>query len=130
MMWDNCGMSRNETSLRETLSRIPELRDEFWKDMRVTGRGRDLNQTLEKAGRVADFLEFAELMCIDALQRDESCGAHFREEHQTDEGEARRNDEQYAYVAAWEFTGVWSEPKLHKENLVFENVELAQRSYK
>ena len=130
MMWDNCGMSRNETSLRETLNRIPELRDEFWKDMRVTGRGRDLNQTLEKAGRVADFLEFAELMCIDALQRDESCGAHFREEHQTDEGEARRNDEQYAYVAAWEFTGVWSEPKLHKENLVFENVELAQRSYK
>lgn len=130
MMWDKCGMSRNETNLRETLGRIPELRDQFWKDMRVTGRGRDLNQTLEKAGRVADFFEFAELMCIDALQRDESCGAHFREEHQTDEGEARRNDEQYAYVAAWEFTGVWSEPKLHKENLVFENVVLAQRSYK
>lgn len=130
VMWDLCGMSRNATGLKEALRRIPELRQEFWNDVKVAGQGDDLNQSLEKAGRVADFFEFAELMCRDALHRDESCGGHFREEHQTDEGEAKRNDETFAYVAAWEYTGPDSQPRLHKEPLEFAYVELTRRSYK
>lgn len=130
VMWDLCGMSRNATGLKEALRRIPELRQEFWNDVKVAGQGDDLNQSLEKAGRVADFFEFAELMCRDALHRDESCGGHFREEHQTDEGEAKRDDETFAYVAAWEYTGPDSQPRLHKEPLEFAYVELTRRSYK
>ncbi|NNF07204.1 MAG: fumarate reductase/succinate dehydrogenase flavoprotein subunit [Candidatus Eisenbacteria bacterium] len=130
IMWNHCGMARTDKGLKEALVKIPELRDEFWNNVRVLGEGSDLNQSLEKAGRVADFLEFAELMCHDALTRAESCGGHFREEHQTEDGEAKRNDEEYSHVSAWEFTGVGSTPKLHKENLEFENVKLATRSYK
>ena len=129
-MWEYCGMSRTKDGLEEALGKIPELREQFWQDVRVTGRNEDLNQTLEKAGRVADFFEFAELMCVDALHRRESCGGHFREESQTDEGEALRNDDEYAYVAAWDFKGVGEQPVLHKENLEFEHVPLSQRSYK
>lgn len=109
---------------------IPELREEFWTDLYVPGTGEELNQELERAGRVADFLELGELMCIDALEREESCGAHFRIEHQTPDGEALRNDEQFAYVAAWEFGGDGKPPILHKEQLAFENVALATRSYR
>ncbi len=130
LMWDHCGMSRNAEGLSIALEKIPELRERFWRDLRVTGRGHDLNQELEKAGRVADFMEFTELMCRDALERDESCGGHFREEHQTAEGEALRRDDEFAHVAAWEFQGVGSPPTLHKEPLDFEYVHLAQRSYK
>jgi len=130
MLLDKCGMARNKTGLEETLAKIPPLREQFWQDVKVTGSGEALNQDLEKAGRVADFLEFGELMCHDALTREESCGGHFREEHMTEEGEAKRNDEEFAYVAAWEFTGIGSSPKLHKEPLVFEDVPLSQRSYK
>jgi succinate dehydrogenase / fumarate reductase flavoprotein subunit len=130
LMWDDCGMARSEDSLKRALARIPQLRKDFWNDVRVPGSGANLNQSLEYAGRVADFLEFAELLCFDALQRDESCGGHFRVEHQTPEGEARRNDDQYAYVAVWEFKGVGERPELHKEELEFEYVQLAQRSYK
>jgi succinate dehydrogenase / fumarate reductase flavoprotein subunit len=130
VMWDKCGMSRNAAGLREAIGRIGVLRDEFWKDVYVGGRGEDLNQSLEHAGRVADFFEFAELMCRDALHREESCGCHFREEYQTPEGEAKRDDERFGYVAAWEFAGVGKEPVLHKEPLAFEAVHLAQRSYK
>ena len=130
LMWDKCGMSRTATGLKEALSAIPEIRERFWKDVRVSGSGEELNQELEKAGRVADFLEFAELMCTDALHRDESCGGHFREEHQTPDGEARRDDDRFAYAAAWEYAGPGAAPRLHREPLVFENVHLAQRSYK
>jgi succinate dehydrogenase / fumarate reductase, flavoprotein subunit len=132
LLWDKCGMARNATGLREALARIPALREEFWRDVRVPGDGEEFNQSLERAGRVADFLEFAELMCTDALTRDESCGGHFREEHQTPEGEALRNDENFADVFAWEYQGNGSmaPPKLHREPLVFETVELTQRSYK
>ena len=130
MLLDKCGMARNKAGLEEMLEKIPPLREQFWQDVRVTGTGEALNQDLEKAGRVADFLEFGELMCHDALKREESCGGHFREEHRTEEGEAKRNDEEFAYVSAWEFTGVGSTPKLHKESLTFENVPLSQRSYK
>ena len=130
MLLDKCGMARNKAGLEETLEKIPPLRERFWQDVKVTGSGETLNQDLEKAGRVADFLEFGELMCHDALMREESCGGHFREEHMTGEGEAKRNDDEFAYVAAWEFTGVGSSPNLHKEPLVFENVPLSQRSYK
>jgi succinate dehydrogenase / fumarate reductase flavoprotein subunit len=130
VMWDKCGMARNKAGLEEALAKIPGIRAEFWENLRVPGSGTELNQNLEEAGRVADFLEFAEMMCLDALERDESCGAHFREEHQTDEGEAVRNDENFCYVAAWEFQGVGEKPALHKEPLEFENVELATRSYK
>ncbi len=129
-MWDHCGMARNEEGLKKALKIIPELREEFWKDVRVLGQGGQMNQELEKAGRVADFLEFGELMCRDALNRKESAGGHFREEYQTAEGEAKRDDENYRYVAAWEFKGDGKEPALHKEALEFENVELTQRSYK
>ncbi|HVD61998.1 MAG TPA: fumarate reductase/succinate dehydrogenase flavoprotein subunit [Gemmatimonadaceae bacterium] len=130
LMWDYCGMSRNKTGLETALKQIPELRAEFWKTVNVPGSDRQLNQALEKAGRVADFFELAELMCVDALHREESCGGHFREEHQTPDGEALRDDEHFAYVAAWEYAGDNNPPVLNKEPLVFENVKLSQRSYK
>ncbi len=130
IMWEHCGMARNETGLKKALERIPALREEFWKDARVLGDTEGMNVTIERAGRVADFLEFAEIMCYDALDRKESCGAHFREEYQTEEGEALRNDKDFAYVSAWEFKGVGNKPELHKEKLEFESVELATRSYK
>jgi succinate dehydrogenase / fumarate reductase flavoprotein subunit len=123
-------MARSRQSLEKALSDIPSLREEFWSDVRVLGEHETLNQSLEKAGRVADFLEFAELLCTDALTREESCGGHFRVEHQTDDGEALRDDEHFSHVSAWEFQGVGTAPTLHKEPLVFENVHLAQRSYK
>ena len=130
VVWDNCGMARTEQSLTKALSEIAAIREEFHKNVRVLGEGESFNQSLERAGRVSDFLEFAELMCLDALHRKESCGGHFREEYQTPEGEALRDDENFAYVGAWEFTGVGTEPVLHKEPLVFEAVHLATRSYK
>jgi succinate dehydrogenase / fumarate reductase flavoprotein subunit len=130
IVWEYCGMARSAEGLRTALQLIPALREEFWKDLLVPGSGEELNQELERAGRVADFLELAELMCIDALHREESCGAHFRIEHQTPDGEARRHDDRFAYVAAWEFAGDDTSPILHKEPLVFENVALATRSYR
>jgi succinate dehydrogenase / fumarate reductase flavoprotein subunit len=133
LLWNKCGMARNEKGLREALAKIPALREQFWQDVRVPGANEDFNQSLERAGRVADFLEFGELLCIDALARDESCGAHFREEHQTSEGEALRDDENFAAVFAWEFqgsNGTIAEPELHREPLHFETVHLTQRSYK
>ncbi len=130
LMWEYCGMARSAEGLKQALAVIPKLRDEFWHDVRVLGTGAELNQSLEHAGRVADFLELAELMCIDALHREESCGGHFRVEHQTPDGEALRHDEQFAYVAAWEYAGDAQPPVLNKEPLVFENVPLSQRSYK
>jgi len=130
LIWEKCGMARNADGLQEALRRIPEIRAEFWENVSVTGEAHGLNQDLENAGRVADFLEFAELLCHDALERDESCGGHFREEHQTPEGEAVRDDENFCHVAAWEFKGVGEKPELHKEQLEFENVKLTTRSYK
>jgi succinate dehydrogenase / fumarate reductase flavoprotein subunit len=130
LMWDKCGMGRNEAGLKEALERIPVLRAEFWQDVNVLGDGNELNQSLEYAGRVADFMEFGELLVLDALTRDESCGAHFREEHQTPDGEAKRDDENFSYVAAWEYQGPDARPLMHKEPLVYEEVHLAQRSYK
>jgi len=130
LMWDHCGMARNAEGLTAARGRVRELRDDFWKNLTVTGSGGEFNQTLERAGRVADFMEFAETMIQDALTRDESCGGHFREEHQTEEGEARRDDEDFAHVAAWEFAGIGNDATLHKEELAFENVQLTQRSYK
>ncbi len=130
ILWDKCGMARNEAGLKEALVQIPKLRDEFWSSVNVTGSPGSFNQVLERAGRVADFLEFGELMVRDALHRAESCGGHFREESQTDEGEAQRNDDEFCYVGAWEFNGVDKEPALHKEPLNFEEVHLTQRSYK
>lgn len=142
LLWDECGMSRSKAGLKKALKRIPELREEFWRDLAVPGEGEALNQELEKAGRVADFLDFGELMCYDALDREESCGGHFREEYQftqkdeevksgfTSEGEAKRRDDEFAYVAAWEHSGNPSKPILHKEELEFESVHLAVRSYK
>ena len=130
VLWDNCGMGRTEASLDRALAEIPAIRDEFWTNVRVLGSEESMNQSLERAGRVADFIEFAELLCFDARHRKESCGGHFREEYQTEEGEALRDDDNFAYVAAWEFTGVGSEPVLHKEQLTFDNVHLATRSYK
>jgi succinate dehydrogenase / fumarate reductase, flavoprotein subunit len=130
IMWDRCGMARNAAGLEEALARIPELREEFWRNVNVPGSDAELNQALEKAGRVADFLELGELICLDALHRQESCGGHFREEFQTEDGEALRDDEHFAYVAAWEYTGDLRAPRLHKEPLEFEYVHLAQRSYK
>jgi succinate dehydrogenase / fumarate reductase flavoprotein subunit len=130
IMWDYVGMARNEPGLRQALQEIPKLRDQFWHDVSVPGTPDNLNQSLEYAGRVADYLEFAELLALDALHRRESCGGHFREESQTPDGEALRDDEHFSYVAAWEFTGVGKEPVLHKEPLVFEEVHPTQRSYK
>ncbi|MEV6607171.1 fumarate reductase/succinate dehydrogenase flavoprotein subunit [Kutzneria sp. NPDC051319] len=126
LMWDHCGMSRNREGLTKALERVPELRAEFWRDVRIPGTATELNQELEKANRVADFLELAELLLIDALHREESCGGHFREEHQTPEGEARRDDERFSYVAAWEYG---DQPVLHREELAFEHVHPTQRSY-
>jgi len=130
LLWDKCGMARNRAGLTDAIGRIRELREQYWKDVRVLGSGASLNQSLEKAGRVADFMEFAELLATDALHREESCGGHFREEYQTDEGEAARNDADFSYVGAWEFTGTGQDPILHKEPLVFENVKPSTRSYK
>ncbi|HEY8174320.1 MAG TPA: fumarate reductase/succinate dehydrogenase flavoprotein subunit [Gemmatimonadaceae bacterium] len=130
LMWEYCGMARSAEGLRTALTLIPEQRDEFWRDLHVPGTGEELNQSLEHAGRVADFFELAELMCLDALHREESCGGHFRVEHQTPDGEALRDDEHFAYVAAWEYGGPTTSPVLHKEPLIFENVALSQRSYK
>ncbi|HWB60401.1 MAG TPA: fumarate reductase/succinate dehydrogenase flavoprotein subunit [Chthoniobacteraceae bacterium] len=130
LLWEKCGMARNEAGLKEALKKIPEIRAEFWKNVNVLGQNEELNQSLEKAGRVADFLEFGELMCQDALHRRESCGGHFRTEYQTPEGEAMRDDGNFAYVGAWEYSGDLAAPVLHKEKLDFENVHLAQRSYK
>jgi succinate dehydrogenase / fumarate reductase flavoprotein subunit len=130
LLWENCGMGRTEEGLKEALEKIPQIREEFWKNVNVPGSAADLNQALEKANRVADFMEFAELLVKDALNRAESCGGHFRLESQTDEGEALRNDNEFAYVAAWEFQGLDQEPILHKEELTFEEVKLSQRSYK
>ncbi len=130
IMWNQVGMSRNEEGLVEAIVEIKKLREQFWKEVSVPGNGNSINSELEKAGRVADFLELGELFARDALERNESCGGHFREEHQTEEGEATRNDQDYAYVAAWEYTGEPSKAELHKEELVFENIELKTRSYK
>ncbi len=130
LMLDKVGMSRNKQGLEEALKKIPDIREKFWKDLRIPGSNESLNQTLEKAGRVADFLEFAELMAYDALHREESCGGHFREEYQTPDGEAVRNDEKFSYVACWEYKGVGNKPVLHKEDLKFEFVKPSVRSYK
>lgn len=130
IMWDKCGMARNEKGLREAIQEIRQLRDEFWKDVRVPGELNAFNPELEKAGRVADFLELGELMCMDALNREESCGGHFREESQTEDGEAKRNDDRFAYVAAWEFKGDVKDAMLHKEELTFEEIKMVARSYK
>jgi len=130
LLWDKCGMSRNAAGLKAAQEQIRAMRERFWQDVYVGGKGEDFNQALEHAGRVADFLEFAELMCHDALHREESCGCHFREEYQTPEGEAKRDDARFGYVAAWEFQGVGEAPVLHQEPLAFEAVHLAQRSYK
>ncbi|EMJ53534.1 succinate dehydrogenase or fumarate reductase, flavoprotein subunit [Leptospira interrogans str. UT126] len=129
LMWDKCGMTRNDKGLKEALSEIPKIREEFWQNVNVPGSGTELNQSLEKAGRVADFLEFGELLCLDALTREESCGGHFREEYQ-EEGEAKRNDDKFCHATAWEFNGVGKKPTEHREKLEFENVHLATRSYK
>ena len=130
IIWEYCGMARNAEGLKTAITKIPKLRAEFWKDLKVSGTGEEFNQCLEHAGRVADFLELGELMCRDALDRNESAGCHFREEHVTDEGEAQRNDAEFAYVAAWEYTGPDQEPRLHKEKLEFEFLKPSQRSYK
>ncbi|MBV8901137.1 MAG: fumarate reductase/succinate dehydrogenase flavoprotein subunit [Verrucomicrobia bacterium] len=130
LLWEKCGMARDAAGLKEALQRIPELRQEFWEDVNVLGGGEEFNQALEYAGRVADFLEFAELMCLDALERDESCGGHFRVEYQTEDGEALRNDDDFCHVAAWQYAGPDSRPIRNVEPLIFENVKLAQRSYK
>ena len=132
IMWEYCGMERTEDGLRKAIDLIRTLREDFWRNVKVLGTADSLNQSLERAGRVADFLELGELMCIDALNRRESCGGHFRAESQTEEGEAKRRDEQYAYVAAWEWAGqdATREPVLHKEELTYEFVEMKARSYK
>jgi succinate dehydrogenase / fumarate reductase, flavoprotein subunit len=130
ILWDYVGMSRTDAGLRTALEEIPRLRDEFWQNVSVPGDNNHLNKNLEYAGRVADYLEFGELLALDALQRTESCGGHFREESQTPDGEALRDDENFCYAAAWEFGGVGAAPTLHKETLAFENVKLTQRSYK
>jgi len=130
IMWEYCGMARNKQGLEKALQEIPALREQFWNDVRIPGEHSELNFSLEKAGRVADFLEFGEILCIDALDREESCGAHFRQEHQTQDGEALRNDKDYSYVAAWEYKGDDKPPELHKEELEFEFVKPATRSYK
>ena len=123
-------MARNEKGLKHALTKVPEIREEFWKNVNVLGAGEELNQSLEKAGRVADFLELAELMCLDALERNESCGGHFREEYQAPDGEALRDDIDFCFVAAWEYAGPDQPATLHKEPLHFEYVPLTQRSYK
>jgi succinate dehydrogenase / fumarate reductase flavoprotein subunit len=130
VMWEHCGMARSRAGLQQALQEIPALRQEFWENVNVPGSGTELNQSLEMAGRVADFLELGELMCLDALEREESCGGHFRVEHQTEDGEAKRDDQRFCHVAAWEHAGEGKKPHRHVEPLVFENVHLATRSYK
>jgi succinate dehydrogenase / fumarate reductase, flavoprotein subunit len=130
LLWEKCGMARSRESLQEALQKIPSLREEFWQNLNLQGGDAELNQSLEQAGRVADFLEFGELMCLDALEREESCGAHFRLEHQTKDGEAVRNDTDFCHVSAWQYTGQDSKPVCNVEPLIFENVKLATRSYK
>jgi succinate dehydrogenase / fumarate reductase flavoprotein subunit len=130
IMWENVGMGRNREGLQKAISMIRELRAEFWKDVKITGELNTMNTELEKASRVADFLELGELMALDALKREESCGGHFREEYQTADGEALRNDADYMYVAAWEYNGADKEPVLNKEPLVYESIEVKQRNYK
>src|SRR5690606_31316602 len=130
LVWDKCGMARDKDGLAEALKRIPELREEFWNNVTVPGSGASANPELEKAGRVADFMEFAELLCLDASHREESCGGHFRSEYQEPDGEAKRDDENFCYAAAWEYTGDFAKPILNKEHLTFEEVHLAVRSYK
>jgi succinate dehydrogenase / fumarate reductase flavoprotein subunit len=130
IMWNHCGMGRNEAGLKEGIEKMRALKTEFWQNLLVPGTDQELNQNLEKAGRVADFLELGELMMVDALHRNESCGGHFREEYQTPENEALRDDENFAYVAAWEYKGDGQPHELHKEKLNFEEVKLTQRSYK
>jgi succinate dehydrogenase / fumarate reductase, flavoprotein subunit len=130
LLWEKCGMARSRESLQEALQKIPSLREEFWQNLNVQGSGSELNQSLEQAGRVADFLEFGELMCLDALEREESCGGHFRVEYETKDGEALRNDEEFCHVAAWQYSGPDSKPVRNVEPLMFENVKLATRSYK
>jgi len=129
IMWDHCGMSRNEKGLTSAIAKIKSLREEFWRDVFVPGKNEELNQAIEKAGRVADFMELAELMCLDALDRRESCGGHFREESQTPDGEALRDDAHYSHVSAWEYKGDGS-AVCHKEPLTFEAIKMGQRSYK
>jgi succinate dehydrogenase / fumarate reductase flavoprotein subunit len=128
-MWEYCGMSRNAEGLKKGIGLIQKLRTEFWANIGIPGDAKDLNQELENAGRVADYLELGELMCLDALERDESCGGHFREEHQVD-GECKRDDEKFAHAGVWEFTGDGKKPNRHKEDMAFEYVHLAVRSYK
>ena len=130
IMWEYCGMERTEAGLKTAIAKIDELEAEFWRDVKVTGVNEDFNQTLERAGRVVDFFGLGRLMCIDALHRRESCGGHFRAESQTEDGEALRHDDEFLYVAAWEYTGDAQKPVLHKEPLVYEAIELKQRSYK
>jgi len=130
IMWEYCGMARNNDGLEKAKAKVQELRSEFWENVIVPGSAKDLNQSLERAARLVDFLEFGELMIVDALARQESCGGHFNEAYQTEEHEAQRDDENYCHVAAWEYTGDGNDPNFHKEPLTFENVELTQRSYK
>ena len=130
IMWSGCGMARTKASLEDALEKIPRLREEFWSDVRVVGGKSEMNNALEQAGRVADFLEFAETMVLDALTRDESCGGHFREEHQTEDGEAVRNDTDFCHASVWEYKGEGNRPDEHREQLDFPNVPLATRSYK
>jgi succinate dehydrogenase / fumarate reductase flavoprotein subunit len=130
ILWEDCGMTRSRSSLERALAKIPALREEFWTNLTIPGGADDLNQSLELAGRVADFLELGELMCLDALERDESCGCHFREEHQTPDGEALRDDERFCHVAVWEHAGEGKRPLRHEEPLKYEAVHLATRSYK
>jgi succinate dehydrogenase / fumarate reductase flavoprotein subunit len=130
LLWESCGMSRNKAGLEKALSKIPQIREEFWKNVNVPGEGGDFNRTLERAGRVADFLEFGELLVQDALHRNESCGGHFREEYQTDDGEAKRDDANFSYVAAWQYAEDGKPAILNKEPLEFQEVHLATRSYK
>ncbi|MDO5285691.1 MAG: fumarate reductase/succinate dehydrogenase flavoprotein subunit, partial [Actinomycetia bacterium] len=130
IMWEYCGMERNAAGLKIAIDRIRKLREDYWSNVRVTGTSESFNQALERAGRVADFLEMGELMCIDALHRRESCGGHFRSESQTEDGEALRHDDEFLYVAAWEYGGEGQQPTLHKEPLEYKFIELKQRSYK
>jgi len=130
LLWDDCGVARNKEGLQDALKKIPVLKDEFWQNLKLPGSGDGLNQSLERAGRVADFIEFGQLMVQDALKRQESCGCHLREESQTEDGEAKRDDSKFSHVSAWEYGGEGKEAIFHKEELIFENVKLSQRSYK
>jgi succinate dehydrogenase / fumarate reductase flavoprotein subunit len=130
ILWENCGMARNEANLKKALQLIPALREEYFKNVNVPGEDGDLNQSLERAGRVADYMELAELLCLDALERRESCGGHFREEYQYEDGECKRDDENFAHVAAWEYQGPTKAPARHAEPLVYEEIKMSTRSYK